>query len=116
MRPCLVLIALLVVTTAGCGSDDDDQPEFTPAPSASASTSVPTTAAVTRKNTTSAASPSTGWEITVYYTAVEDFHIGADTDVTGCTKLDCKDGKDDLGTYPQDFVDAVKDEGTGRTS
>lgn len=119
MRPCLVLITLLVAATAGCGTDADEeqqQPAPTPAaPSASVNptTSVTTTPAVTRKST---GSPSTGWEITVYYTAVEDFHIGADTDVTGCTKLDCKDGKDDLGTYPQDFVDAVKDEGTGRTS
>ncbi|BEL06950.1 hypothetical protein Q0Z83_051410 [Actinoplanes sichuanensis] len=51
----------------------------------------------------------------MYYTAVERFHDGDPTTVTGCPRLDCSDGDDDLGTYPADFVDAVRDEGTGRT-
>ncbi|WP_430782051.1 hypothetical protein [Actinoplanes sp. G11-F43] len=58
---------------------------------------------------------STGWEITVYYTAVEAFHGPADTPVTGCLVLDCEHGDDDLGSYPASFVRAVHDEGTGLT-
>jgi hypothetical protein len=57
-----------------------------------------------------------GWEITVYYTAVQGFHDGDPEPVTGCRGLDCAHGDDDLGTYPADFVAAVKDEGTGRTA
>lgn len=57
-----------------------------------------------------------GWTLTVYYTAVELFHAGAPTTVRGCTRLDCVDGDADLGTYPTGFVQAVKDEGTGRTT
>lgn len=55
-----------------------------------------------------------GWEITVYYTAVESFHDGETVEVTGCPELDCENGDDPLGEYPRDFVKAVKDEGTGR--
>ncbi|WP_433795980.1 hypothetical protein [Actinoplanes sp. CA-252034] len=58
---------------------------------------------------------SSDWEITVYYTAVEEFHDGAPEQVTGCRTMDCSDGDDALGTYPADFVEAVRDEGTGRT-
>jgi hypothetical protein len=61
-------------------------------------------------------SVSRGWEVTVYYTAVEAFHDGPPVTVTGCPKLDCRDGHADLGRYPGDFVQAVRDEGTGRTS
>jgi hypothetical protein len=57
-----------------------------------------------------------GWTVTVYYTAVERFHAGATTAVTGCLKLDCAHGRDSLGTYPASFVQAVQDEGTGRTN
>ncbi|GAA4609294.1 hypothetical protein GCM10023107_90910 [Actinoplanes octamycinicus] len=64
----------------------------------------------------SAADASSGWEITVYYTAVERFHTGAPTTVTGCPRLDCAHGTADLGTFPADFVQAVQDEGTGRTT
>jgi hypothetical protein len=55
-----------------------------------------------------------GWEVTVYYTAVESFHRGTPTPVTGCPSLDCAHGDAPLGTYPEDFVKAVRDEGTGR--
>jgi hypothetical protein len=57
-----------------------------------------------------------GWTVTVYYTAVESFHTGTPVQVTGCTKIDCTHGDADLGTYPKDFVQAVHDEGTGRTT
>jgi hypothetical protein len=56
-----------------------------------------------------------GWTVTVYYTAVERFHTDAKRQVTGCATLNCVHGSADLGSYPQSFVDAVKDEGTGRT-
>jgi hypothetical protein len=59
---------------------------------------------------------STGWQVTVYYTAVESFHSGESRRVKGCPKIDCENGDDDLGTYPVSFVQAVEDEGTGRTS
>jgi hypothetical protein len=62
------------------------------------------------------ATSSAGWEVTVYYTAVEEFHHGDASPVTGCPDLNCGHGHDDLGSYPSDFVQAVHDEGTGRTS
>jgi hypothetical protein len=52
----------------------------------------------------------------VYYTAVEGFHGGKPTTVTGCSQLECTRGKDNLGTFPASFVTAVKAEGTGRTT
>lgn len=55
-----------------------------------------------------------GWQITVYYTAVESFHHGSTKQVTGCPVLNCSHGGDDLGEYPGDFVTAVHDEGAGR--
>ena len=61
-----------------------------------------------------ASSPSSGWHLTTYYTAVASLHHGAPTPVTGCLVRDCANGHDALGTYPADFVQAVEDEGTGR--
>ncbi|WP_322760863.1 substrate-binding domain-containing protein [Frankia sp. Cr2] len=55
-----------------------------------------------------------GWLITVYYTAVEGFHHGPPQQVRGCPRQECTFGADDLGTYPTDFVQAVRDEGAGR--
>jgi len=56
-----------------------------------------------------------GWQVTVYYTAVESFHErSATTAVVGCEVIDCTQGADPLGTYPSTFTTAVKDEGTGR--
>jgi hypothetical protein len=59
---------------------------------------------------------SRGWEVTVYYTAVEEFHHGPAVTVTGCPAINCRNGDAGLGSYPADFVQAVRDEGTGRTS
>jgi hypothetical protein len=59
-------------------------------------------------------SSSPGWTVTVYYTAVAGLHHGTPEKVTGCRTRDCTHGRDDLGTYPSDFVKAVKDEGTGK--
>jgi hypothetical protein len=55
-----------------------------------------------------------GFEITVYYTAVESFHSGAPKQVVGCIGQACSWGNKVIGTYPSDFVQFVKDEGTGR--
>lgn len=57
-----------------------------------------------------------GWQVTVYYTAVESFHSGPPVPVRGCPAIDCEHGDDLIGTFPQSFAKAVKDEGTGRTS
>lgn len=55
-----------------------------------------------------------GWEVTIYYTAVESFHDGLLVKVTGCPTIECDGGDDPLGIYPEDFVQAVENEGTGR--
>jgi hypothetical protein len=62
------------------------------------------------------ASTDEGWQVTVYYTAVESFHSGPSVPVRGCPVIDCENGNDLLGTFPQSFAKAVKDEGTGRTA
>lgn len=54
------------------------------------------------------------WLLTVYYTAVEEFYSGPRVQVTGRPSLTSQEGDHDLGTYPADFVEAVRDEGTGR--
>jgi hypothetical protein len=58
--------------------------------------------------------PSDGWEVSIYFTAVESYYSGPPQDVIGCLRLECVNGSDPLGTYPSDFVQAVRDEGTGR--
>ena len=55
-----------------------------------------------------------GWTVTVYYTAVESYHDGEPVEVTGCPVLECTHGDSELGSYPEDFVNAVKEEGAGR--
>jgi hypothetical protein len=54
------------------------------------------------------------FRLSVYYTAVEAYHSGSPVTVTGCPQQNCTRGSTLLGTYPSDFVKAVKDEGTGR--
>lgn len=121
VRRTLILL-LTVLTAGGCASPAGD-PVATPPtqpPQASIEVwtypSVPPSSSVGPVAATSRPAATGGWEVTVYYTAVEKYHHGKATKVTGCLKLDCEHGKDDLGSYPKDFVRAVKDEGTGRTS
>ncbi|WP_238008606.1 hypothetical protein KZZ52_47665 [Dactylosporangium sp. AC04546] len=59
-----------------------------------------------------------GWEVTVYYTAVASLHTGRAAAVTGCPTIDCTKGRDqrDLGRFPESFVEAVKDESTGKVA
>lgn len=54
------------------------------------------------------------YTITVYYTAVESFHSGEKIAVYGCFSQEGAFGKEFLGKYPISFVNAVKEEGTGR--
>jgi hypothetical protein len=61
-----------------------------------------------------AAAQTGDWQITVYYTAVENFHSGAPIDVWGCATIGCSNGTDYLGSFPVDFVTAVANEGAGR--
>ncbi|KUL21527.1 hypothetical protein ADL15_50455 [Actinoplanes awajinensis subsp. mycoplanecinus] len=110
-------------TAAGCGTKAEPPAASKSTPTASPSPTPPTSptppsspSAGPSLTTTTKPRTSTGWEITVYYTAVEDYHDGTPTPVTGCPTLNCKNGTDNLGTYPADFVQAVQDEGTGRTS
>jgi hypothetical protein len=119
----VLVVAVLVVAVAGCGtaqptpslpSAQSISPSVAPVPPASASVAV--TSPSPRPSPNPGSTTSSGWEITVYYTAVERFHDGDPTPVTGCPRLECANGHDDLGTYPADFVQAVQDEGTGRTT
>jgi hypothetical protein len=103
----LLATAVITVLVAGCDTTPDGL-EPPPVP--------PGSPAPGSRSPATAASLSTGWQITVYYTAVEQFHSGEATTVTGCRKLDCRNGQDDLGSYPAGFVQAVKDEGTGHTA
>ncbi len=141
MRACLALavaVAVAVALTAGCGTEPGPAewvaPSPAPSPPASSSTpwawpsalawrwpspsapAVPSRSSARPTTTRSSPRVSDGWEITVYYTAVEEFHDDETTDVTGCPKLACSHGSDDLGRYPAGFVQAVQDEGTGRTA
>jgi hypothetical protein len=120
-------VVMTVALLAGCAPDTSDRSgrlvtaATSPAPATAAATTPtpapagtegpdesPTTTAETGNTTTNR-------EITVYYTAVERFHDGGPERVTGCPRLDCANGDDDLGAYPEDFVKAVQDEGTGLT-
>jgi len=95
--------AVIAGALSGCGAAPDERPSPSASPLLAAAPSADSRI-------------STGWEITVYYTAVEEFHHGSLTKVTGCPGVKCAHGTADLGAYPADFVQAVHDEGTGRTS
>ena len=62
------------------------------------------------------ATETSDWEVSVYYTVVEDYYMGRPVTVTGCGALECSSGSEPLGTFPDDFVAAVMEEGTGRTT
>ncbi|MBB2947534.1 putative small lipoprotein YifL [Actinoplanes lutulentus] len=105
----ILLTLVIVAALAGCGETAGEGRSV----EASETPSMTSTTTTSKKTTIET---SEDWEITVYYTAVERFHDGDPTAVTGCTVLDCVNGTDDLGTYPADFVQAVEDEGTGQTT
>jgi hypothetical protein len=74
----------------------------------------PTTGVSAGPTTGPSARSSAGWELTVIYSAVEKFHTDKKVLVTGCPRLECSNGSDDLGRHPASFVKAVKEEGSGR--
>jgi hypothetical protein len=128
MRLCFLLPVLALLTGCGGGAPAPS-PAVLPRPSfggwvtpghpsapASVAPSAPTATTAARPARSATAPVSGGWEITVYYTAVQSFHDGEPETVTGCRGLDCAHGDDNLGEYPADFVAAVRDEGTGRTA
>jgi hypothetical protein len=99
------------------GSEPTTAP--TAAPTTAAPRPAPPTTPVPTRVRPPAPPPTTAtasrpWRLTTYYTAVEQYHHGSPVDVTGCPVRDCDHGHDDLGSYPDDFVSAVKDEGAGR--
>ncbi len=107
-------LAVSAALLAACGSTEPPIPVHAPPiPVHTAGTAAASTATAT--TTTAPTAGTGGWTITVYYTAVERFHTGAATRVTGCPRLDCTHGRAYLGRFPTDFVQAVKDEGTGLT-
>jgi hypothetical protein len=115
--------AALLAACTGTSSGNDSAPTGTPGAFESSQgfesgqVSGPASGGTIRPApTTGTASSSTGWTVTVYYTAVASLHRGTAEKVTGCLKLDCTNGKDNLGSYPSDFVKAVKDEGAGKIS
>ena len=57
-----------------------------------------------------------GWEISTYFTAVEEYYDGPVVDLRGCPTIDCADGNTLLGHFPRDFLESVKAEGSGRLS
>lgn len=57
---------------------------------------------------------SDGWEISVYFTALEKYYSGPLVELRGCPVIDCSNGTADLGRFPSDFLAAVKEEGSGR--
>ncbi|WP_063775489.1 hypothetical protein [Actinoplanes rectilineatus] len=129
MRTPTVAVVAVAALAAGCGTDPEARAPATPALSWSGAAPSPSTSSGVRVSTPSPAAGtpaaprtttpsriSEGWEITVYYTAVERFHNDEDEQVTGCLTLDCSHGDDDLGSYPSGFVQAVQDEGTGQTT
>lgn len=59
---------------------------------------------------------SPGWRLHLFYTAVEKYHHGKNSAISGCLSLSCRNGKQYLGTYPADFLAAVRAQGSGEIS
>jgi hypothetical protein len=127
LLPAAAAVLVAGAVAAGCDSSSGDPAEPATLPRVSVPGPVPASAGVwslgsplfVSRSPAAAApgsTPSDGWEVTVYYTAIQELHHGAARAVTGCPDLNCSHGHDDLGSYPADFVQAVHDEGTGRTS
>jgi hypothetical protein len=102
----LAAALLLVVALAGCGGTAGEVLPETPAEPPIGPSAGPSIAP--------SAASSGGWELAVIYTAVEKFHTDKKVRVTGCPKLQCSEGTDDLGRHPESFVQAVKQQGSGR--
>lgn len=114
VRPRAAALAL-VAAAAACGQAAEGALEVPPptmaataAPSPTPSPTSPPTASPT------VLGRSGGWRITTYYTAVQHFYTGKPEAVRGCPELRCSNGKDPLGSYPEDFLKIVRMEGSGR--
>ena len=59
------------------------------------------------------AAGSLDWRLDLSYTPVQSYHHGQGVQVTGCPRASCA-SKADLGTYPSDFIEAVRAQGTGK--
>ncbi|GAC1574797.1 MAG: hypothetical protein NVS3B9_6850 [Candidatus Doudnabacteria bacterium] len=57
---------------------------------------------------------STGWQLTVYYTPVEDYYGGTPTSVYGCANPYQSNCSDYLGVHKSDFVNVTKIEGSSK--
>lgn len=96
-----------VLALVGCGGGGGGTAASAPAsPVAPSAPVTPATGAPT-------AAPA-GWRITIYYTPVLAFYSGPAQNVVGCPGLQCANGTASLGSFPADFVAAVKTEGTGK--
>ena len=108
----------VVALLAACGTPSPaPAPVASGAPVASAGPGASATvggSVAARSSPAAVPSTSTGWTATVYYTAVARFHTEPAQTVTGCPVLACSHGHSDLGSYPRDFVAAVKSEGAGK--
>ena len=113
----LLLLGLTLLTTSGWGLSSNDGAPFVRgnAPDPLEATTEPLPDAQASPSS-DAWRVSDGWQISVYYTAVEKYHSGPPQEVYGCLSLDCVNGTDLLGSYPRDFVEAVKEQGNGRVT
>ncbi|MDB5065369.1 MAG: hypothetical protein JWM18_1803 [Chloroflexi bacterium] len=113
-----LLLAVLGAAAVSCGSSPPagSANAGTRAGQGSASPAATTPAAVAPVGANPGTQAPPGWRLAVYYTAVESFHHGKLAPVTGCdlNAEECSNGTTPLGSYPDDFVARVKDEGTGR--
>ncbi|MEV6520563.1 hypothetical protein AB0M43_01310 [Longispora sp. NPDC051575] len=106
---------LLTACTAAPAPAPSPTPESAPASGAYPSTPGTSPSPGAARTSGPAPVPLAGdWTATIYYTAVQSMHTGPAKTVKGCPVLDCSRGDTDLGSYPSDFIQAVKDEGTGR--
>jgi hypothetical protein len=113
----LLLASCGASTPAPLASEAPGHPPETAAyPGSPAASGAPAVSAIPPVSGTTVAL--TGWEVTVYYTAVATLHTDDPVAVSGCPTIDCEKSRNqqELGTFPSSFVKAVKDEGTGRTA
>lgn len=111
----LILVGASIALFLVLVKEQRTAPTITPASnSRHPKTSSTATPAPAKNSPVLGASVSSDWHLTVYYTAVESYHHGDAQTITGCKTRDCTNGNDNLGVFPSDFTDKVKNEGSGR--
>lgn len=65
----------------------------------------------TGQHLTAGGSP--GWSVHFFYTAVEQYHHGPKVAISGCPEAFCAGKPVTLGSYPNDFLAAVRKQGSG---